>query len=111
MDEVVVERVLRAVEQVPPGRVASYGLIGDVVGVGPRLVGRVMSEWGSSVPWWRVTNAAGDLPGPLLERARHHWAQEGIAVKAGGQGCRVDEHRCDVEQLRVDYAQAVADLA
>ncbi|MGL4176117.1 MAG: MGMT family protein, partial [Dermatophilaceae bacterium] len=46
MDDVVVERVLRAVEQVPRGRVVAYGDIAALVGVGPRLVGRVMSTYG-----------------------------------------------------------------
>ena len=44
---------------------------GAIVGVGPRLVGRIMRTWGSGVPWWRVTNAcrrpppAGARPPPL----------------------------------------------
>ena len=36
--EEYVERVLSLVEQVPPGRVTTYGLIAEVVGSGPRLV-------------------------------------------------------------------------
>ena len=41
-----VERVLLAVAQVPPGRVASYGDIGALAGVGPRQVGAIMREAG-----------------------------------------------------------------
>ncbi|HEY0772933.1 MAG TPA: MGMT family protein, partial [Nocardioidaceae bacterium] len=39
--EEYVERVLAVVEQIPPGRVMSYGAIAEVLGVGgPRQVGR-----------------------------------------------------------------------
>ncbi|HET7326036.1 MAG TPA: MGMT family protein [Nocardioidaceae bacterium] len=61
--EAYVEAVLRVVEQVPPGRVISYGAIAAVVGVGgPRQVGAVMAEYGGGVPWWRVVRADGTLP-------------------------------------------------
>ena len=110
MDDLTVERVLRTVEAIPPGRVAAYGQIGAIAGVGPRLVGRIMREWGSSVPWWRVTNAAGELPPPLLARAREHWDAEGIAVRADGRCCRMAEHRADLARLRRDAGAAWADL-
>ncbi|MGL5909955.1 MAG: MGMT family protein, partial [Phycicoccus sp.] len=93
MDDVVVERVLRAVEQVPRGRVVAYGDIAALVGVGPRLVGRVMSTYGSNVTWWRVTQAGGDLPAELLDEARERWAAEGILLKPSGRGCRIREYR------------------
>ena len=42
VDEAYVEAVLSAVEQIPPGRVASYGDLAELVGTGgPRLVGAV----------------------------------------------------------------------
>ncbi|MGO2362615.1 MAG: MGMT family protein, partial [Brachybacterium tyrofermentans] len=82
MDDVTVERVLRVVEAIPAGRVAAYGEVGAIVGVGPRLVGRIMRTWGSDVPWWRVTNASGDHP--LLARALPYWETEGITVKPNG---------------------------
>ena len=60
--EEYVERVLALVERIPPGRVMNYGAIAIVVGVGgPRQVGRVMSQYGGSVPWWRVVHADGTL--------------------------------------------------
>lgn len=110
VDDVVVERVLRAVEQVPRGRVVSYGDIGALVGVGPRLVGRVMSTYGSNVTWWRVTNASGDLPVQLMDEVRERWAAEGILLKPNGRGCRIAEYRADLARLDTDYERATADL-
>ena len=111
MDEVVVERVLRAVEQVPRGRLVSYGDIAALVGVGPRQVGSVMRHWGDTVSWWRVTNAYGDLPDHLREEARALWAEEGILVKRNGRGARMADHRADLARLAVDWERACADLA
>ena len=108
MDDLTVERVLRVVEAIPPGPVAAYGEVGAIVGVGPRLVGRIMGAWGSSTPWWRVTNASGDHP--LLARALPHWQEEGIAVKPNGLGCRMKDFGADLEQLRADAAPALAEL-
>lgn len=105
------ERVLRAVEQVPPGRVVSYGDVGALVGTGPRHVGRIMAHWGAGVAWWRVTNRAGDLPGDLLARARPHWEREGIEVRADGRGCRFTAYRVDLDRWARDYGRATADLA
>ena len=104
------ERVLRAVEQVPRGRVVSYGDIGALVGVGPRLVGRVMSTYGSNVTWWRVCNASGDLPVPLMDEVRERWATEGILLKPNGRGCRIDQYRADLTVLSADHERAIADL-
>jgi alkylated DNA nucleotide flippase Atl1 len=57
------DRVLDVVEQIPPGRVMSYGDIAEYLGDGgPRQVGRVMSLWGGSVPWHRVVRADGTPP-------------------------------------------------
>lgn len=108
MDDLTVERVLRVVEAIPPGRVAAYGEVGAIVGVGPRLVGRIMGTWGSSVPWWRVTNASGDHP--LLARALPHWQEEGITVKPNGLGCRMSDFGTDLEQLRAEAHPALEQL-
>ena len=60
MDEDYAERVLSVVEQIPPGRVATYGDIAEIVGRGgPRQVGHVMALFGGGVPWWRVVRADG----------------------------------------------------
>ncbi len=108
MDDITVERVLRVVEAIPPGQVAAYGEVGAIVGVGPRLVGRIMRTWGSGVPWWRVTNSYGDHP--LLARAREHWDREGIVIKPNGRGCRMAQFGADLEALRESSRAALAEL-
>src|SRR5690625_7899067 len=82
MDDVTIERVLRVVEAIPPGRVAAYGEVGAIVGVGPRLVGRILREWGGSVPWWRVTNSHGDHP--LLARSEERRVGKECGWRGGG---------------------------
>lgn len=63
MREEYVESVLELVEQVPTGRVTTYGAIADAVGRGgPRTVGRVMALHGGGVPWWRVVRSDGRPP-------------------------------------------------
>lgn len=110
VDDVVVERVLRAVEQVPRGRVVSYGDVAALVGIGPRQVGSIMKAFGANVTWWRVTSSYGDLPEPLREPARVRWAEEGILMKPNGLGCRIADHRVDRVELAKAYQRATADL-
>ena len=110
MDDVLVEKVLRAVELVPRGRVISYGDIAALVGTGPRQVGWVLREYGSGVSWWRVVNASGDAPRHKRSEVFEHWAMESITIKPNGLGCRMAEYRVDLEALGRAHAAAVADL-
>lgn len=91
MDEGYVEAVLSLVERVPAGRVTTYGALADAVGRGgPRLVGRVMSLYGGSVPWWRVVRADGS-PAPCHDgEAATLLRAEGAPVRVSG---RVDMDR------------------
>ena len=108
MSDEVVERVLRAVEQVPPGQVVAYGDIAALVGTSPRRVGSIMTSWGGEVSWWRVTNASGRMPEHLLPLARKQWQREGIETE--GDRCRIGRCRADLDRLGDDYRAAVADL-
>jgi len=107
VDELLVERILVAAEQIPRGRVASYGDLADLVGTGPRHVGTVMRLHGDGVPWWRVTNSYGDLPRHLHDEVRQHWSDEGILWKPNGLGCRIVAHRADLARLADDYEAAL----
>lgn len=84
--EEYVERVLTVAEQVPWGRVTTYGVIAEVVGVGgPRQVGRVMALHGGSVPWWRVVRADGTLPDAHAREARQHYLAESTPFRSSGR--------------------------
>ena len=94
MDELGVERVLRAVECIPPGRAAAYGEIGRAVGASPRFVARVLSSVGATVGWWRVPNVRGALPAPLTARALPLWRDEDMPL--------THDQRIDMPRARVD---------
>lgn len=106
-----VEAVLLAVEQIPPGRLASYGLIGELVGLGPRQVGAIMASHGSAVAWWRVTSASGELPAHLLATAKELWAAEGIDLKANQRGADYRRHQVDLPQILDAYRLATGESA
>lgn len=83
--EEYVERVLSLVEQVPPGRVTTYGVLAEAVGVGgPRQVGRVMSTYGGSIAWWRVVRADGTLSAHHGTEARERYREESTPLRASG---------------------------
>ncbi len=102
------ERVLTCIEQVPPGRVVAYGQVGEIVGIGPRQVGWVLSAYGSGVSWWRVTNASGDLPRFHHAQAAIHWAEEGILWKRNGMGCRIGDYQADLLAVAAAYRREIA---
>jgi methylated-DNA-protein-cysteine methyltransferase related protein len=82
-----VETVLSLVEQIPPGRVMTYGAIADHVSSGgPRQVGTVLARYGGGVPWHRVVTAAGQLPPGHEAEALRRLRAEGTPMR----GDRVD---------------------
>ena len=94
MDEAYVEAVLSAVEQVPAGRVTTYGAVARAVGTGgPRQVGRVMALHGDAVPWWRVVHADGSPATCHGGTAVEHLLADGVPLTGRG---------------RVDMSSAVA---
>lgn len=108
MDDALIEKVLRAAELVPAGRVVSYGDLAELVGIGPRQVGWIMAHYGDTVPWWRVTNARGWL-GPW-HQAIPHWVAEGITLTTRGDSCQINRHRADLFALADAYEAAIAEL-
>ena len=65
-----------------PGEVVSYGDVAAVAGIGrgARLVGRVLSESGADLPWWRVVTSAGRLVPGLEDEQRSLLCEEGVVV-------------------------------
>lgn len=83
------ELVLRCVEQVPRGRVTTYGAVAEVVGAvvgggGPRQVGSVMAAHGGPVPWWRVVRADGTLPPSHQGEAQQAYLEEATPLRPSG---------------------------
>lgn len=96
------DAVLALVEQIPPGRAMTYGLVAEVVAEslgrgGPRQVGQVLARSGGDgpggpgLPWWRVVNAAGSPPAHHLGTALANLRAEGCPLRPGGE--RVDLRR------------------
>lgn len=88
-DDLYAELALRCAEQVPAGRVTTYGAIADAVGAvlgrgGPRQVGSVMSRQGSAVPWWRVIRASGHPAECHEGEALGHLHGENVPMRAPG---------------------------
>ncbi len=87
--EIYVDAVLGIVEQVPSGRVTTYGLIADALRPalgrgGPRQVGAVMASYGGPVPWWRVVRSDGTLPRSHDAEARQAYLEEGTPLRPSG---------------------------
>lgn len=79
--------VLSVVEEIPPGKVASYGQIAKLVGreKNARLVGKILSraEYFGSYPCHRVVNHAGRLA-PHWPGQRRLLEEEGVTFKENG---------------------------
>lgn len=80
--EALIDAVLDHVSQLKAGEVATYGEIGAAVGCGPRQVGRIMREYGSETPWWRVVRADGTSA--VADEARPHWRADGLPLTERG---------------------------
>ncbi len=101
------EEVYTVARLVPAGRVVAYGDIAALFEANPRQVGRFLSGCGDpTVPWWRVTNAAGRLPAQLLPEAASRWRAEGTPSRADGSGVLMARARADLPEL-ADAAEAL----
>ena len=88
------ERVQQVVAQIPPGQLATYGQIADLIGAYgcARQVGWALRRLApaSELPWHRVVNAQGRIS-MSLSREGSDWIQrdlllaEGITVDAEGR--------------------------
>jgi methylated-DNA-protein-cysteine methyltransferase-like protein len=84
-------RIQDVVKRIPRGRVATYGQIARLAGLGrqARLVGYAMAALptGTRVPWQRVVNAQGaiSLPGKSADRQRKLLEDEGVRFDARGR--------------------------
>lgn len=98
VDEALVYEILSVVEEIPKGKVATYGQIARLIGrdKNSRLVGKVLSraEYYGSYPCHRVVNYAGRLaPG---------WTEQGELLLAEDVGMK-DETRVDLKKYQWKY--------
>lgn len=84
-------RVYAAVNQIPYGRVATYGQIADMAGLSgmARQVGYVLFDIpaDSEIPWHRVINARGEISARSIPGGEH--AQR---ARLEQEGVKFDEH-------------------
>ena len=87
MDDAMIKAVFSVVEQIPPGRVTTYGQIAWAIGRPQyaRLVGRILSraEWYGDFPCHRVVNHAGRLA-PHYYEQRRLLTEEGVGFLPNG---------------------------
>ena len=97
LDERLIYEILSVVEEIPAGRVATYGQIARLIGraKNARLVGRVLSSAScyGGYPCHRVVNHAGRLA-PGWPEQRFLLEEEGVAMK--------DERHVDLKKCRWD---------
>ncbi len=83
-DKKLIYEILSAVEEIPEGKVATYGQIARLIGreKNSRLVGRVLSmaEYYGSYPCHRVVNHAGRLV-PGWDEQKKLLIKEGVEFK------------------------------
>lgn len=87
LNEALIYEILSAVEEIPYGKVASYGQIAKLIGrdKNARLVGKVlsMSEYYGSYPCHRVVNSSGRTA-PHFYEQRSLLESEGVTFKPNG---------------------------
>lgn len=97
MNEDIIHEILSVVEEIPPGRVATYGQVARLIGreKNSRLVGKVLrlSQFYGRYPCHRMVNHAGRLAPGWPEQAAL-LAEEGVPFKDNGH---VDLKRCQWE--------------
>lgn len=94
LTEDLIYEILSVVEEIPAGKVASYGQIAKLIGRdrNARLVGKVlgMAEYYGEYPCHRVVNHAGRLA-PFFYEQRELLLGEGAEFK---DGTHVDMKKC-----------------
>lgn len=96
-----IDNVLDVVNAIPPGRVMTYGDVAAAIGdhsdlaestgsYGARLVGRVMSRFGSAAPWWRIIRSTGHPPRFHEEQAWSYYVNEETPLIGTRENYRVD---------------------
>lgn len=91
------QKIWQVVTAIPAGKVASYGQVADMAGLGrqARFVGRALGKLpaGHSVPWYRVIRTNGQIAfpegSPAYIRQTSLLKEEGVEVIDGRVSMRV----------------------
>lgn len=98
LDEQLIYEILSVVEEIPEGKVATYGQIARLIGrdKNARLVGRVLShaEYYGKYPCHRVVNHAGRIA-PGWREQKFLLLEEGVSFK--------NENHVDMKKHQWDY--------
>lgn len=90
-------RIYAVVRLIPPGQVATYGQVAEIVGgCTARMVGYAMAACPDDVPWQRVVNAQGKVS-PRAD----HWGAEVQRQRLIEEGVEFDaDYRMDLARVR-----------
>lgn len=90
-------RIYAIVQLIPPGQVATYGQIAEIVGgCTARMVGYAMAVCPDDTPWQRVVNAQGKVS-PRAD----HWGAEVQRQRLTDEGIEFDaDYRMDLARVR-----------
>lgn len=98
MNEELIYEILSVVEEIPEGKVATYGQIARLIGrdKSSRLVGKVLSraEFYGRYPCHRVVNYSGRLV-PGWQEQKFMLLNEGVSFK--------NENHVDIKENQWDY--------
>ena len=88
------DAVRALIEEIPTGRVVTYGDLADAADVGARQVGQILARSGHDLAWWRVVDASGHPPKNAQETAAQHYDHEGIPFHRAGDRVIVNLSEC-----------------
>lgn len=97
--------MLAVVEEIPAGRVMTYGDVGIAIGSeAPRAVGRVMALYGHAVAWWRVVPASGLPPQGHERLAYPRYVEEETPLRSV---VSPGEYRIALSAARLPYTHEI----
>ena len=71
------------IEEIPTGRVVTYGDLADAVDLGARQVGQILARSGHDLAWWRVVDASGHPPKNAQRQPRSTMSTKASLHRAG----------------------------
>jgi methylated-DNA-protein-cysteine methyltransferase related protein len=100
-------QVMKLCQEVPSGRVTSYGALGKRCDppISGYICGRVMGTVMDGVPWWRIVGKDGKLP--IAKRGPYHAGQQRELLEL--EGIEFDEDGKILPKFFTDYTPTLFD--